>query len=96
LTTKKNDHPDIDFGGPATYRVVIQGVLSPQWSGRIAGMTITTVQRGERAPHTLLEGPVQDQTELRGVLEVLYELHLPMLKVETVAATPMTTQPDRR
>ena len=32
---------DIDFGGPATYRIIAKGSLDQDWSDRLAGMTIT-------------------------------------------------------
>jgi hypothetical protein len=47
-------------------------------------MTISTSDRGGRAPRTTLIGPLRDQAELNGVLETLYGLHLTILKVETV------------
>lgn len=77
---------DIQFGGPATYRIVVQGVLGQNWSDRLGGMTITTVERGEQASHTVLEGRILDQAQLSGVLETLYGLHLPIVRVEEVGA----------
>ena len=78
-------HPaDIEFGGPATYRIVVQGSLDENWSSRLAGMVISTTDRGDKKPHTTLVGPIRDQAELNGVLETLYSLHLTILKVETV------------
>jgi hypothetical protein len=78
------DPKDVEFGGPATYRIVVQGSLGEEWSSRLAGMTISTSDRGGRSPHTTLIGPLRDQAELNGVLETLYALHLTILKVETV------------
>ena len=83
MSTQRQEH-DIEFGGPATYRIVVQGVVSPDWGSRLAGMEITTVGRGDLAAHSTLEGPIRDQAELSGVLETLYGLHLPILSVETV------------
>lgn len=75
---------DIEFGGPAVYQIVVQGTLRPDWSDRLAGLAITTTSQGERAPHTELVGTIRDQAELSGVLDTLYGLHLPILKVEQV------------
>ena len=75
---------DVEFGGPATYRILVQGSLSEDWSGRLAGMTITTTNRGDKPPHTTLVGPIRDQAELNGVFETLYGLHLTILKVEAI------------
>lgn len=74
---------DIEFGGPATYRIVVQGHLGGEWSNRLAGMKITTTDRGDKPSHTILVGPIRDQAELSGVLDTLYGLHLPIVRVET-------------
>lgn len=75
---------DLDFGGPARYRIVIQGALEDSWSERLAGLAIRAIDRGDRVAHTVLEGPIRDQAELNGVVETLYGLHLPIVKVEQV------------
>ena len=75
-------NPDIGFGDPATYRIVIRGLLSKDWSDRLAGLAITTTHPETGPPRTILEGRIHDQAELNGVLTTLYELHLPLLSVE--------------
>ena len=40
-------HPeikDIEFGGPATYRIVVKGALDDHWSDRLAGMAISVAE----------------------------------------------------
>lgn len=71
----------LDFGGPATYRVVVQGTLSKEWSGRLGGMAITTASEEGGTPQTTLRGRIQDQAALHGLLDTLYALHLPILEV---------------
>jgi hypothetical protein len=75
---------DIDFGGPATYRIVVKGELGPEWSDRLGGLTITITEQIGENPHTVLVGRIRDQAELNGVFETLYSLHLPILRVEQV------------
>jgi hypothetical protein len=75
---------DIDFGGPAAYRIVVKGELGPEWSDRLGGLAIQTTQQTGESPHTALVGCIRDQAELNGVLETLYSLHLPILRVEQV------------
>lgn len=74
----------IDFSGPATYRIVVQGVLSEYWRDRLAGMSIAITCRPGELSRTTLLGRIRDQAELNGVLDALYGLHLPILSVETV------------
>ena len=75
---------DIEFGGPATYRIVVKGELGEQWSDRLAGMLISLSRSEAGSPRTTLFGPLRDQAQLNGVLETLYGLHLPILSVEKV------------
>ncbi len=77
-------HLELDFVGSATYRIVVEGYLDPSYSDRVAGMTVSTTDRGDRKPLTTLVGRVLDQAELSGVLETLYSLHLTLVKVETM------------
>jgi hypothetical protein len=72
---------DIEFGGPATYRIVVQGELTQDWSGRLGGLRIVNCSREGRAARTQLEGRIRDQAELSGVLGTLHGLHLPILEV---------------
>jgi hypothetical protein len=84
---RSSHHSDIEFGGPASYLIVVQGILSPEWSERLAGLVVTTTQEGA-APQTNLRGRIRDQAELNGVLDTLYNMHLPILHVERVDDEP--------
>ncbi len=73
----------IDFAGPATCRIVVQGVLSQYWRSRLGGLVVATVDRVDAVLRTTLVGRIQDQAELSGVLETLHQLRLPILEGET-------------
>jgi hypothetical protein len=73
---------EIDFGGPANYRVIVQGIVNPTWGDRLGDLVIVFATEECEHPRTVLEGRIRDQAELRGILETLYGLHLPILKVE--------------
>ena len=70
------------FDRPGNYRIRVQGFLDETWSERLGGMTILTSVRGSQGQVTMLIGQLKDQAELSGVLNTLYELHLPLLSVE--------------
>jgi hypothetical protein len=71
----------ISFDRPATYQITVQGRIDPNWSDLLEGMTMY-VTKGEGVPSvTTLEGVLSDQAALLGVLNSLYELHLPVLLV---------------
>ncbi len=69
---------------PITYRIRVRGVLSQEWSERLADMAITVDRSSEKGPVTTLEGRLRDQAALSGVLNSLYELHLPVLSVDSL------------
>ena len=70
------------FDRPATYQISVQGRISPTWSDRLEGMTICQAMAEAGAPITTLEGELSDQAALVGVLNTLYEMHLPVLLVK--------------
>ena len=59
----------------------MQGRIPATWCDRMDGMTITERFGGGRPPLTTLSGELSDQAALSGVLNTLYELHLPVLSV---------------
>jgi hypothetical protein len=67
---------------PATYRIEVEGVLDEIWADSLAGMRISTRERADQSIVTTLTGLLRDQAELSGVLNGLYELHLPILSVK--------------
>ena len=69
---------------PCTYRIGVKGVLASSWPGRTGGMENTIEWREDGEPVTVLQGSLMDEAALSGVLETLYELHLPLLSVEAV------------
>ena len=75
----------LTLGEPASYRIEVQGRLDETWSGRLAGMRITTRSGKDNIDSTTLSGRVRDQAELMGVLNNLYELHLSLLSLEIIS-----------
>jgi hypothetical protein len=69
------------FDLPANYQICVQGRIDPNWSDRFEGMSISLANEGPGSPFTTLEGELHDQVALAGILNTLYELHLPVLLV---------------
>ena len=78
----------IPFDRPATYQIRVQGRVDPDWSDRLAGMTIRLTAEKTSPPVTTLLGELGDQAALAGVLNTLYELHLPVLSVLCLSYPP--------
>ncbi len=79
---KSESRKRFTFDRPGNYRIRVQGLLNESWSERMGGLRITTRSLKDQGPVTVLVGQLRDQTELAGVLNTIYELHLPLLSVE--------------
>ena len=78
-------HKLVEFGGAAVYRITVQGKLPPSWTARLSGMRL--LESGEHdasSQQSVLEGLLRDQSDLSSVLNSLYSLHLPILRVEQI------------
>jgi hypothetical protein len=82
------------YDRPGTYHICVQGAIKPTWSDRLEGMDIhiSSVEGGAQV--TTLEGELSDQAALAGVLNSLYELHLPVLMVMRLSVEPSRTKND--
>ena len=76
----------VNFSAPGNYRVEVQGHLRPDWSDRVGAMRIVSPEADSAV--TVLQGHVCDQAELAGILNTLYELHLPLLSVQHLGNEP--------
>ncbi|MGD9092000.1 MAG: hypothetical protein PVF74_04075, partial [Anaerolineales bacterium] len=72
----------LDIVSPARYRILVKGGLDKRWSDRLGGMEIKVSCPEEDFVVTQLNGEVTDQAALFGVLNTLYELHLPLISVD--------------
>ena len=60
----------------------MQGWIDHTWSDRLEGMTICQATLEGGSPVAILEGELSDQAALAGVLNTLYELHMPVISVK--------------
>jgi len=73
---------------PAVYRIRVSGRIDPNWSERLQGMKVSNVEQESQATYSELSGVLSDQAALMGVLDFLYNCHIPLLSVECVSAEP--------
>ena len=78
----------VNFAAPGNYRVEVQGHLRPDWSDRFGAMRVVSPPPEADSAVTVLQGHVSDQAELAGILNTLYELHLPLLSVQYLGNEP--------
>jgi len=90
MSSEKHQHAEssytqkISVDQPAVYTIRVMGKLNENWSERLSGMTILSYNTAlkDGMDVTTLTGKLQDQTELAGVLNTLYNLRLPLLSVK--------------
>src|SRR6476646_7571404 len=70
---------------PATYRICVQGKISPTWSEDFTTMALSYLDPDGPAPRTFLEGRVLDQAQLIGLITQVYGLGLPLVSVQYIA-----------
>jgi hypothetical protein len=75
----------LKFEKPATYRIRVTGHIDDSFSGQLSGMIITRAFTADTQPITILIGHLKDQAALSGVLNEIYELHLPLLTLEALS-----------
>ena len=69
---------------PANYSIRVQGALDESYFDRMGDMLIRVINQEYQSPETTLTGRVRDQAQLMGILNSLYELHLPLLSVSII------------
>lgn len=74
------------FDQPSRYRIRVLGKLGASWSDRLGDLVISTEHTSNQPPVTTLTGEVRDQAALLGVLNTLYDIGCPLLKVERLGA----------
>ena len=79
------DYPTMS--GPAIYRVRVRGRLDDGLSERLEGMHIENLARSDGNTESVLEGRLLDQAALAGILNTLYDLHLPVMSVDCLGGS---------
>ena len=72
------------FSTPGFYRIEVEGILPPSWLDRLGAMRVFASSQETKSEITIMQGMVADQADLSGILNSLYELHLPLLSVQFI------------
>lgn len=78
----KNSRPTMS--APADYRIVVQGSLGEAHSRRLGGLNVSVLYDDSGEPATILLGRLRDQAALMGLLNNLYDLHMPIVLIENL------------
>ena len=87
-STLNQRRPTYVFDTPANYRVRVLGPMDKRRSEYLSGMRISSIRRQGGPIVTTLTGELVDQAALLGVLNSLYDMGYPLLKVERLGPSP--------
>ena len=90
------DGKSLKIWAPATYHIEVDGEVGKSWSEHLCTMRITTRTRKDNSIVTILVGRVRDQAELSGLLNSLYDYHLPILSVDLLPENNDTHRNEER
>jgi hypothetical protein len=76
-------HQRANRDATVVYRIQARGMLDESWSDSVGGMDIVILQDDDEII-TSLTGKLPDQAALSGVLNLLYDLGLTLLSVESL------------
>jgi len=68
----------------AIYRIKISGTLDESWDTWLNKMKITFGFDENGDPTTIFSGPVEDQSELRGLLGKIWDLNIELISVKKI------------
>ena len=80
--TSSSGKEGVSLGQAAVYRIVVQGALAEEFADRLGGLRLQVGPGAQGGSATTLTGRLRDQSQLLGVLNTLYEMHLPILCIE--------------
>lgn len=75
---------DIVFSGKATYQIKVQGKVNKMWASYFTHMNIETKMEDDEKAITILTGLISDQAELMGIINALYDTHLPIISIKSL------------
>jgi len=82
---KPEKKKDINFKKKAIYKIVVDGVLSEDYSNRFTDMQIKVIREMEQRPSSTLIGEIKDQSDLSGILNSLYDMQFTVISVNMLS-----------
>ncbi len=78
----------LSHDGSAYYSIQLQGILDQSWADNFGNLKVQTFSSNDshRPPVTTVVGEVVDQAALAGLLNLVYDLGLPLLSVTYLGA----------
>ena len=85
MTQRSYNGQIVKLWTPGNYCIEVAGEVHDSFTVRLGGLRIAARRGKDQATVTTLTGRLTDQAELVGVLNSLYEMHFPILKVKRLS-----------
>ncbi len=72
----------VDFLSPANFEIEVTGFLDESFSDYFDGLLIDHKTVDKRTTTSFLKGKIPDQAALIGILNLLYDMQFPIIRVE--------------
>ena len=70
---------------PARYRIKVYGAVDKRWFAYYDNMVLEKENEEEGRPLTTITGQVTDQAALLGILNLLYDMQLPLISIKYIS-----------
>lgn len=82
---KPDKKKQINFKKKAIYKIVVDGILSEDYSNRFADMQLKVIREKGQRSSTVLVGEIKDQSALSGILNSLYDMQFTVISVNMLS-----------
>jgi hypothetical protein len=79
---------EFGFQKPAVYKIKVQGEINGSLANRLGGLQINVNRSKANTLETVLIGQINDQAALSGLLNTLYDFHIPIISVNMLHDDP--------
>lgn len=84
MTLENNETKNSGFTSPGIYCIKVRGAIGKDYSRYLSDMEISAEDHPGSRPITTLYGNLKDQSALVGVLNALYDMHLPIISIKLI------------
>ena len=74
----------VTMHGPCVYELQVRGALDASWIEMMEFESLSVLESQNQGTITVLNGTFQDQAALRGLLDRIYRLNLPLISVQYI------------
>ena len=72
------------FDNAAYYKITFHGEISAEWAESMHGMEAEVFASSDGSRFTVLSGRLRDQAALAGLLDMAYNMGIPLLSVQRI------------